>query len=342
MTNVNAARARRISVTILKLALPAALFIYLLWSVPAEDYRAFWSQPKRWNLLLAAQFISLGAIIVSFLRWRSLVLAFDIPFTTREALRLGFLGYLLNFISFGSVGGDVFKAILVARDRPEKRPESVASVLLDRAIGLLGLLILAWLSLWLFAGDDITPLLKGIRRGAAVLACSSLVALVVMVFAGKWIDRLIDRSASLPIAGGTLARMARAVRQLRSRPQLLIGLIVWAVAVHTLLAVSVYFISCGVYLEHPTLQQHLMVVPPGMAAGTLPIAPGGIGVQEGAIAGLFSQLPDLPQNYSGILVATVFRFITIAISGIGVVYYWASHGREFEFVEHVVSEESDV
>ncbi len=338
---MNAAQVKRISLTILKLVLPAALFAYLLWSVPQEDYQVFWSQPKRWDLLIAAQFIALAAIIVSFLRWRSLVLAFGIPFTVRESLRLGFLGYLLNFISFGSVGGDLFKAVLVARDRPERRPESVASVLLDRAIGLLGLLLLAWLSLWLFAGEELTPLLKGIRRGVAVLASLSVVGLAVMVFAGKWIDRLIDRGATLPVAGGTMARMARAVRQLRSRPQLLISLIVWAVVVHALLAISVFFISWGVYPEHPSLQQHLMVVPPGMAAGTLPIAPGGIGVQEGAIAGLFSQLPDLPKNYSGILVATVFRFITLAISGVGVVYYWASHGREFKFVETVVAESNE-
>lgn len=75
-----------------------------------------------------------------------------------------------------------------------------------------------------------------------------------------------------------------------------------------------------------------MVVPPGMAAGALPLAPGGIGLQEGALAGLFKQLPGLPENYSGMLVATVFRLITISIAGIGLVYYWASHGREFQLV----------
>ena len=75
-----------------------------------------------------------------------------------------------------------------------------------------------------------------------------------------------------------------------------------------------------------------MVVPPGMAAGALPLAPGGLGVQEGALAGLFRQLPDLPRQFSAILVATVYRLITIAIAGIGVCFYMASHGREFKFV----------
>lgn len=324
---------KKIAVTILKLGFPAALFVYLLWSVPASDYNAFATQPKRWELLLAAQLIALLAIVISFMRWRLLVLAFGIPFTLREALRLGFLGYLLNFVSFGSVGGDVFKAILVARDKPEKRPEAVASVLLDRAIGLLGLVLLALLSLVIFDDGSLSPILLGIRRGAGIVSVLALAGLTAAVFAGRWFDGLIDWGSGLPFAGETLARMARAVRDLRGRPQILLLLVLLAVLVHTLLAVTIFLISSGIYPVHPTLKEHLMVVPPGMAAGTLPLAPGGIGVQEGALAGLFQQLESLPEGFSGLLVATVYRMVTIVITGIGVIFYLSSHHREFEFVE---------
>ncbi len=323
---------KKIAVTILKLGLPAALFVYLLWSVPAEDYRAFASQPKRWDLLLAAQLIALLAIIISFMRWRLLVLSFGISFTLREALRLGFLGYLLNFVSFGSVGGDVFKAILVARDKPEKRPEAVASVLLDRAIGLLGLVLLAWISLVIFDDGSLSPILLGIRRGAASVSLLALAGLAAAVFAGRWFDNLIDWGGRLPAIGETLARMARAVRDLRGHPQVLLVLTMLAVIVHSLLSVTIYLISSGVYAEHPTLKEHFMVVPPGMAAGALPLAPGGIGVQEGALAALFQQLSTLTEGFSGMLVATVYRLVTIVITGIGVIFYVSSH-REFEFVK---------
>ncbi|MEO8268263.1 MAG: lysylphosphatidylglycerol synthase transmembrane domain-containing protein [Aureliella sp.] len=328
----------KIGLAVLKLAFPAALFGYLLWSVPTEDYRAFWSQSKRWELLLAAQLLALVAAIISFMRWRLLVRAFAIPFTVREALRLGFLGYMLNFISFGSVGGDVFKAILVARDRPEMRPEAVASVLLDRAIGLMGLVMLAWISLVLFAGDEQSPLLVGIKRGAAVLSVLSILGLATAVFAGQWFDEIIQWISGLPVAGETLARMARAVRQLRHAPRILLLLAGMAIFVHTLLAVTIYLISCGIYSEHPSLREHMMVVPPGMAAGALPLAPGGLGVQEGALAGLFRQLPDLPLLFSAILVATVYRLITITIAGIGVCFYMASHGREFKLMREASTE----
>lgn len=323
---------RNYALACLKLVLPLVLFAYLLWNVDQADYQAFLNQPKRWDLLLLAQLVALAAIVFSFVRWRLLVRAFDIPFTLTEAMRLGFLGYLLNFISFGSIGGDFFKAILVAKGKPEKRPEAVASVLVDRAFGLLGLVVLAWFSL-AWVGEPLSPLLIGIRRTAGLVALASIFALLFAVYAGRWFDRLVDWLEQLPLVGTALARMTRAVRLLRFSPGTIPLLLAMAICIHAMLTVTVYLVSHGVYSEAPSLQEHLMVIPPGMAAGTLPLAPGGIGVQEGAIAGMFRQLPDLPESFQGIIVATVYRLITIAIAGIGAAYYFASHGREFKLAQ---------
>ena len=239
--------------------------------------------------------------------------------------------------TFGSVGGDVFKAILVARDKPDKRPEAVSSVLLDRAIGLFGLLLLAWLSLSIFATDEaLTPVLKKIRSGAAAFSIAATTALLLAIFSGAWFDKLIRwGELKIPLVGPTLARMARAVRLLRKRPWVLLVIVALSVVVHTFLATSFYLISAGVYEEHPSLSQHFMVVPPGMAAGALPLAPGGLGYQEGALAGLFDQLQSLPDQFSAIIVATVFRLVTIAIAGVGLVFYFTSQKQEMKFVaEH--------
>lgn len=326
--------------SLIKVGLPLALLAYLLFSVERSDYQAFWYSPKRWDVLLLAQLTALLAIVISFLRWRMLVEYLGIPFTTQEALRLGFLSYLLNFVSLGSVGGDLFKAILVAKEKKSKRPEAIASVLLDRAIGLLGLIILAWLSIVIFADNQIPKLLLNIGRAAGSIMVISIIALLVAVYSGAWIEHLtrwVERR--IPVIGGSLARMARCVRLLRSRPTAIPSLICGAVVVHGLLTLSVCFISWGVYSESPTLQQHFMVVPPGTAVGALPLAPGGIGVQEGAIAGLFRLLPDLPKDYSPILVATVYRLVTVAIAGIGVIYYISSHGRELSYARREANSE---
>ncbi len=314
----------------LKVAIPLALFAYLLWRVDPEHYRVFWEQPKRWDLMGLAVASAFLAIIVGILRWRQLVIAFQIPFTPSEALRLGFLGYLLNFISFGSVGGDLFKAILVAKDKPQRRPEAVASVLLDRAIGLLGLILLASMSLIAFSGAGLSPPLIVIRDWSTIVAAVSIVALLTAIYAGAWFDRLIDWGSGIPVAGEILARMARALRLLRHQHMTLLAVIMASLVVHALLSFSVYLISCGAYTDHPSLADHLKVVPPALAAGALPLAPGGLGYQEAALAKLFETLPDLPVGFSGMLVATIFRLVTIVIAGFGLPFYWAKQNTQVD------------
>jgi glycosyltransferase 2 family protein len=321
---------KKAAIIFLKVAVPAAIFGYLLWNVDAELYRDFWQQPKRWDLMLLAELLALLSVVVSILRWRMLVQAFDIPFTVRESLRLGFLGYLLNLVSFGSVGGDLFKALLVARGNPKRRPEAVASVLLDRCIGLLGLIILASISLLVVRISELPPIFTVIRNWAIGLVIASVAALLLAIYSGTWFDALLNWFAKFPIVGRPLVRMARAVRLLRQRPMTLVVLIAQAVVVHTLLASTVFFVSCGSYPVHPSLVDHFIVVPPALAVGAIPLAPGGLGYQEAALANLFGILPSLPDSFSGMLVATIFRVVTISIAGIGLVFYWLTPKKDLE------------
>jgi hypothetical protein len=201
---------------------------------------------------------------------------------------------------------------------------------LDRAIGLLGLVLLAVASLTIFPREELPVVLRRIREFAIALSVVAVVALLLAIYSGRWFERLIDWIGRWPVVGHALARMAWAVRQLRGQPLTLLALIATSVCVHFLLALTVYFVSCGLYERHPTLAEHLYVVPPGMAAGAIPLAPGGLGAQEYALDELFKQLPERPAEFSGIIVATVYRLITLAIAGIGLLYYWTSKGRELQ------------
>ena len=55
------------------------------------------------------------AVLLTMVRWYFLVRTLNVPLTWRDAFRLGFLGYLFNFISPGSVGGDLFKVVYLAK-----------------------------------------------------------------------------------------------------------------------------------------------------------------------------------------------------------------------------------
>ena len=103
-----------------------------------EDSASFtqvWEDRARLSvlLLLASLLVALAGLSVTFVRWYFLVRALDIEFKLKDAFRLGFIGYFSNFLSLGVVGGDAIKAIFISRERPDKKPEAVSSVVLDRS-----------------------------------------------------------------------------------------------------------------------------------------------------------------------------------------------------------------
>lgn len=307
-------------ITIAKLAILVAIVAWIVCTFPRKDWETLARQEKNWWMLGQAFVIILVAHLVSFCRWQILVRALDVPFSILEAIRLGFLGTLLTFVSVGAVGGDVFKAIAAARRAQSKRTEVVASVLVDRAIGLLGLLLVAGISLLL--GTQLSENLRWIRMGAITLGSIGLIALSVIVVAGnklpiRWLNRI-------PIAGHTLHRAAHACMIFYGKPRLVMELVAISMMVHSLFTLGCYFVSSALYAQTPTLGEHFMTIPPAMAAATLPLTPGGLGVQELAINSLFSELASLPSGFSGLIVAGMFRVMLIGIALIGGIFYMTS------------------
>ena len=92
---------------------------------------------------MAALFCTLLMAGLSYVRWHILIRALGIEARLVDTLRLGSLGFALNFVSPGSIGGDFFKAIFLAHGHPGRRPEAIATVMADRVMGLLTMLLLA-------------------------------------------------------------------------------------------------------------------------------------------------------------------------------------------------------
>src|SRR5262249_30022085 len=77
--------------------------------------------PKIWGFAVLALLLITIANLITFVRWYLLVRAQEFPFRLRDAVRYGFIGVISNYISLGSVGGDLFKAVLLARDQTSRK-----------------------------------------------------------------------------------------------------------------------------------------------------------------------------------------------------------------------------
>jgi hypothetical protein len=76
------------------------------------------------------------------------------------------------------------------------------------------------------------------------------------------------------------------------------------------------------------LTEHFLAVPPALLAGTLPITPGGIGLQEVGIDRLFKQIPTVSSQFSGLVVGTMYRAVLLTVALIGGITYLASRSSD--------------
>ena len=316
------------------------LIYQVLTGKDSDSFKSVWENRKHWNAgyLVLGLVVALAGLSLTFIRWFFLVRALEIEFKLKDAFRLGFIGYFSNFLSLGVVGGDAIKAIFISRERPDKKPEVVASVLLDRVMGLYALTVVCAVAS--FAGskavDGAVETAAALQRIAEVSlaisvagAIAGLLLILLPALTGATVQNKLEQ---IPRVGGTLKKLTFAIYTYRSQPVLLIGLTLMTTIVHCLFALSVFVIAMGLSVAHPNFVQHLVISPMSNLAASVPL-PGGIGAFEVMFSKMYVE-----GGYdagSGLAVALGFRLVTIINALIGVVYYFNSK-KEIEALSPVV------
>ncbi|MBW3598374.1 MAG: flippase-like domain-containing protein [Planctomycetes bacterium] len=324
-----AATLRRWTAAVWKVAVSAALLAWLFHKAARDDsFQQLRTQPKDWPLLAAAAAVTLTAVAATIIRWYLLVRTVQLPFTLREAFRLGFLGFLLNFFTLGIVGGDAIRAVFVARQNPGRGAVAAATVVMDRVLGMFALVLLvsvAYLTMdWsAVAARDPEGLavIQNLCRIALGFMIAGAAAMAVMLLPGFTTSPLWDALAELPAVGNTIAHLVEALRMYRQRLWIIGVSIVIGLGVHGLLAAAIYLIAHGLPGDAPDFVTHLVISPMANVFGSLPL-PGGLGAYEIALDFLYRRVsPERVAESQGFVIALAFRVITLLIATIGVGYY---------------------
>src|SRR5688500_10349954 len=112
---------RKKLITFLRILVPLAVILWLLTTIDQSQIAELQTHSKDWHLLLSGLGLATAAICLSFVRWYFLVRLAGLDLTFRTAFRLSCMGYLANFVSMGNVGGDLFKAVFVSCEQPQRR-----------------------------------------------------------------------------------------------------------------------------------------------------------------------------------------------------------------------------
>lgn len=264
---------------VLKIATSTILLAWIISRTSfAEILSAIWSASI--PMLLAAYSVSFMATMVSITRWRLLLQAQGATLPRLRLLQAYLVAMFFNSFLPSTVGGDASRALDAYRMTGGNR-RAMSSVVLDRLLGLLALVILALVSLH-FARplSEHLPILPVWLS----LAVVGLAGVIGAVFCGLPRRRLAWAIAQMPeYLRRAIASIANAFEQYRGQWRTLILAFVLSFVLQ--LNVIVYFIMVAhaLGLGVPALD-FCLIVPLVSFVIMLPISINGIGLRENAFA----------------------------------------------------------
>jgi glycosyltransferase 2 family protein len=282
-----------------------------------------------WSWFLIAATLRIVTLVVGIVRWWILVRAQDIPFALRDAMRLGFLGHLFNYVLPGSVGGDVTKVVLTVREKPEAKAIVAATVVLDRLIGLYSLVLVGAAASVLHPSFWSHPELRVVML---VFLGGSVAGLIGILFALHPValnSRVMTKLQTLPGVGSIVTELCRGVALYQTRRQVLavavgLGLIIHLANISSLVCCTA---ALGM-VEGPSWVTHLFIVPVAeIAAAFLPL-PGGIGAREGALQVLYGLTTGSEAaRQAGFFAGLSFSLLSICVALAGGVWVFVQQYR---------------
>jgi uncharacterized protein (TIRG00374 family) len=334
---------KKLIIALIKVAISASIIGYLVWdaynttSADGENiFEKLAHQQKRWSVLAAAWCFCATAVMLTVIRWWYLVRALELPFRFKDAMRIGFLGYMFNLAPLGIVGGDLLKAVMLAHEYKKSRATAIASVIVDRLIGLYMLFIVASVAIlltgfWKMPNEDI----RTICYFTFIFTLVGFVGICVLLTPGVTDGRGTRALGRIPKAGQILNNLIDAVRMYRKKMHVLLIASLMTVGVHCCYAVGLYLIADGLFTGIPPLGDNMVMAFWTAATGAIPL-PAGPG--EAALEYLYRQFGQ--PKFCGLIVLLGYRVICVIIAMIGVCYYLSAR-REVAEVMHEVEQEEE-
>ena len=128
-----------------------AIIAYLVWKIDIGQTARYLAETKP-LYLVAAFVIYISTVIPMAWRWRVLLASKGIHEPIRWLTKMYFIGYAASQVLPTGIGGDAVRIVEHARRRPHAKGEAAGAVLMERALGAAGTLVLVAIGLVLAIG----------------------------------------------------------------------------------------------------------------------------------------------------------------------------------------------
>ncbi len=293
------------------------ILVGLFWWVGAADTLSVFKE-LNWGYVAILILFSFVLIWASTMKWRVFSRAMGYEESLSRMMMLYSMGYFFNLFTPAQVAGDVMRSIHLDSSGARKG-EALVATFLERLTGLLAMALLGVFAVAI--GDSAA---KGLELAVLAVAAASLGGTAVCFYDVLRVPtfRLINSVCGklLPPAWAEkirklLLKIEAAMKQAQQSRFLLSKGLAWAFVFHILSVFNACVAGLAVGWEGPSILGFFVVIPLVLIAGTIPLTPSGIGIQEGAFVFLLQRIGATKAEAFGVAILLRAKAVLIAIVG---------------------------
>ncbi len=265
----------------LKLGLAVTIVIWLLRSGKLDFSLINQSFREGYAWLFGLMILVFQDCISSF-RWRWLLTAnSNKKFPFQDMIRVTWIGLFFNSFLPGAVTGDFIKLLYIRDlDKDMSKTYLVTSVLLDRILGLIGLLIILGIGTLISYNEvvGLSPQMAGLIKFNLLLFAGALGFLVFLFAPRKFQETLLSLTNYIPIIGEKIHKTLESVWIIGDNKLVLFKCISTSIVLQLLNFGAFYVLSSPFYSTPLDIATLITIIPIGFMAVAVPISPAGLGV----------------------------------------------------------------
>ena len=305
---------------LLKILLVGSILVYLVQSgrLNFEKLMLFKDAPEILALMVGV--LVLVVVPMATFRWWLLLRAIGVQVNPKQTFILTWIGNFFNTTLPGAVTGDVVKGYYVIKAQHEEgRTRAFMTLLIDRIVGLFGLIVMAFLALVLNLELILSQeRLHSLAWMITVLFGGTVVFYAIAVFPFKeGRDPFIRLFQRLPAKKISL-KVYSAFKSYQHQKSTLLLTLLLAIGIHTLIALLFFQVANLMGLKEMELATQFFLMPIGLITVAIPLAPGGIGIGHAA----FESLYQLAGFSGGADIFNLFVIVQLGVYLLGGIPYF--------------------
>lgn len=277
-------------------------------------------------VLLAVALSIFNFILISF-RWESILrVRSQIKLPISGLLKITWIGQFFSSVLPGSVSGDLVKILYVQKfDSNFSKKFIFASILIDRVMGLSGLILLVGISSLLFGNHILenAPAMSPLLNMNYLLVFLIVSSFSLFFFCHHWIRYLLKILSEqfFPKLFGKLINLWDDLVLIKSK---MLKAILLSIVVQ-FIGVLIFWSLIGPFVSGKMdFVQALAFIPLGLMTLALPVAPSGLGVGHA----IFQKLFEFSGINDGASLFNLYFVVTLAVNVLGFIPYLLTKAKK--------------